>query len=90
MTHHGLPPAAWLTGSYRGQNGACVEVAVLPAWHTSSQSGQSGSCVEVAYNLLRFVAVRDSKDRKGPVLSFRPDQWRAFTAAVKGGEFALP
>ena len=62
MTHHDLSHAAWRTSSYSGQNGACVEVAVLPAWHTSSHSGQSGSCVEVAYNLLRVVAVRDSKN----------------------------
>jgi DNA-binding MarR family transcriptional regulator len=32
------------------------------------------------------VAVRDSKDRRGPVLRLTPDQWRAFTAAVKTGE----
>jgi len=36
-----------------------------------------------------LVAVRDSKDRRGPVLLFTPGQWRAFTAAVKTGEFSL-
>jgi len=35
------------------------------------------------------VLVRDSKDREGPVLSFSPDEWAAFTAGVRGGEFDL-
>jgi hypothetical protein len=33
--------------------------------------------------------VRDSKDPAGPVLAFTPDDWRAFTAAIKAGEFSL-
>jgi Domain of unknown function (DUF397) len=33
--------------------------------------------------------VRDSKDPGGPVLAFTPDVWRAFTAAIKAGEFGL-
>ncbi len=60
------------------------------AWRTSSYSGQNGNCVEVAPNLPGVVAVRDSKDRGGPVLAFAPDEWRSFTAAVKDGEFDLP
>jgi hypothetical protein len=35
------------------------------------------------------VAVRDSKDREGPVLVFTPAEWEAFTAEVKVGEFDL-
>lgn len=57
------------------------------AWRTSSYSGQNGSCVEVARTLSGFVAVRDSKDRSGPVLAFAPDEWRAFTTAIQAGEF---
>ena len=89
MTLCDLSHAAWRTSSYSGQNGACVEVAVVPAWHSSSYSGQNGSCVEVASNLPGVVAVRDSKDRGGPVLAFAPGEWRAFTAALKAGEFEL-
>jgi Domain of unknown function (DUF397) len=59
-------------------------------WRKSSYSGSNGGgCVEVADNLPGVVAVRDSKDPAGPVLAFTPDDWRAFTAAIKAGEFAL-
>jgi hypothetical protein len=34
-----------------------------------------------------MIAVRDSKDRSGPVLVFAPDEWRAFAAGVRAGEF---
>jgi Domain of unknown function (DUF397) len=33
----------------------------------------------------RAVAVRDSKDPHGPVLSLAPEAWRAFTGQVKNG-----
>jgi hypothetical protein len=59
-------------------------------WRKSSYSGSNGGgCVEVAGNLSGVVAVRDSKDPAGPVLAFTPDDWRAFTAAIKAGEFSL-
>jgi Domain of unknown function (DUF397) len=59
-------------------------------WRKSSYSGDNGgACVEVARNLPGAVAVRDSKDREGPVLAFAPADWEAFTAAVRAGEFDL-
>jgi Domain of unknown function (DUF397) len=58
------------------------------AWQTSSHSG-GNSCVEVAF-LDDRVAVRDSKDRQGPVLVFTYREWDAFTGGVRGGEFNLP
>jgi hypothetical protein len=59
-------------------------------WRKSSYSGSNGGgCVEVAGHLTGAVAVRDSKDPGGPVLAFRPDDWRVFTAAIKAGEFDL-
>ncbi len=36
-----------------------------------------------------MVAVRDSKDRQGPVLTFTPAEWRAFVVGVRSGEFDL-
>lgn len=89
MTYCDLSHAAWRTSSYSGQNGSCVEVAVVPARRTSSHSGQNGDCVEVAQTRSGLVAVRDSKDRGGPVLAFAPEEWQAFTAALKDGEFDL-
>ena len=58
-------------------------------WRTSTYSANGSTCVEVADNLPGLVAVRDSKDKQGPVLILTGDQWRAFTAAVKTGEFSL-
>ncbi|WP_089154580.1 DUF397 domain-containing protein [Micromonospora sp. NBS 11-29] len=53
-------------------------------WRTSTRSSTNGgNCVEVADNLPRVVAVRDSKDRDGGVLTFRPAAWRAFVASTR-------
>ena len=35
------------------------------------------------------ITMRDSKDPDGPVLTFTPDEWRAFTLGVQDGEFDL-
>ena len=60
-------------------------------WRKSSYSGgNGGGCIEVARNLPGIVAVRDSKDRTGPVLTFTPAEWEAFTAGVKLGELDPP
>jgi hypothetical protein len=59
-------------------------------WRKASYStGNGGNCVEVARNLPGAVAVRDSKDPQGPALVFTPDEWQAFTAGVRGGQFGL-
>ncbi|WP_055477918.1 DUF397 domain-containing protein [Sphaerimonospora mesophila] len=58
-------------------------------WRKSSHSGSGNNCVEVATNLPGLVAVRDSKDRSGPVLAFTPSEWSAFIAGVKSGEFNI-
>ena len=57
-------------------------------WRKSSfSSGSGGNCVEVATNLPGVIAVRDSKDPDGPVLTLCLAQWRSFAAGVKLGEF---
>jgi hypothetical protein len=59
-------------------------------WRTSSRSANGGNCVEVAVTPSRrghLIAVRDSKDRGGPVLIFTPAQWRAFAASTRTGQF---
>jgi hypothetical protein len=58
-------------------------------WRKSSYSGNSGNCVEVATNLPDVVAVRDSKDRHGAVLTISPKEWTAFLAGIQAGEFGL-
>jgi hypothetical protein len=56
-------------------------------WHRSSLC-DAGSCVEVA-QVDDDVVVRDSKHPAGPILRFTADEWNAFLAGVRGGEFEL-
>jgi len=55
----------------------CVE------WTKATACSADGNCAEVA------ILLRDSKNPDGPVLSFTPDEWRAFVAGVRAGEFDL-
>ena len=55
------------------------------AWRKSSYSAANG-CVEVA-SLGDQIAVRDSKDRSGPLLLFSQMEWEAFLAGARDGEF---
>jgi hypothetical protein len=82
-----LSGVSWRKSSYSTSNGACVEVGMR--WRKSSYSASNGgACLEVADGQTAVVAVRDSKDPEGPVLAFAPDEWQAFIAAIKAGEFA--
>ncbi|NJP45060.1 DUF397 domain-containing protein [Actinacidiphila epipremni] len=56
-------------------------------WRTSSYSGGNGQCVEVA-SAAEAVAIRDSKDREGPALTFTAEAWGAFILGVRAGELA--
>ena len=57
------------------------------SWVKSSLSFANGNCVEVADLPDGRIGVRDSKDARGPVLRFTPDEWSAFLGGVRGGEF---
>jgi hypothetical protein len=61
-----LASAAWRKSTHSGDQGACVEFALLadPA------------------ALDTPIAIRDSKDTTGPVLRFSPASWTAFTTAL--------
>ena len=59
-------------------------------WRKSRHSGNEEGCVETAFLADGHIAVRDSKDRGGPVLLYTPREWSAFLAGVKDGEFELP
>jgi hypothetical protein len=61
----------------------------LAMWRKSTRSGGNGACVEVAF-VGGVVAVRDSKDRGGPVHVFPPREWDAFVGGLLNGEFGQP
>ena len=56
-----------------------------PDFKKSAASGAT-NCVEVASN-GGVILVRDSKDPRGPQLTFLPREWMAFLAGVRNGEF---
>lgn len=77
---------SWMKSSHSNGNGGnnCVETA---AWRKASYSGPNAACVEVGPDNDR-VLVRDTKDNgTGPILSYTRDEWTAFIAGVKDGEF---
>jgi Domain of unknown function (DUF397) len=51
-------------------------------WRKSSYSGSQANCVEIADH-GSGVLVRDTKDRPGTMLRFRPAAWRRFADQVK-------
>ncbi|MFI7430749.1 DUF397 domain-containing protein [Micromonospora sp. NPDC049836] len=59
-------------------------------WRKSTRSDGGSNCVEVSDATDGSVMrVRDSKDRTGPTLAFTGDEWAAFIAGAKDGEFDL-
>ncbi|GAA2101667.1 DUF397 domain-containing protein [Actinomadura alba] len=56
-------------------------------WRKSSHSGSGeGECVEVA-RADRLVAVRDSKNPNGPMLTVTPTEWHTLLTSIKHGDF---
>jgi hypothetical protein len=58
-------------------------------WRKSSACNGAATCVEVALLPDGGVAVRDGKHPDSPVLVFTPEEWAAFTAGARDGEFDL-
>lgn len=70
--------------------GVKMHITTSPlAWRISRYCNGSSSCVEFAEMADGNVALRDSKVEDGPVLVFTPEEWDAFTAGVRDGEFDL-
>ncbi|MFI6288903.1 DUF397 domain-containing protein [Streptomyces sp. NPDC051018] len=77
----------WIKSSYSGPNGGdCVEVApghAVGPWVKSRHSGSNGGdCVEVAA-AIDVIAVRDSKDTSGPILSLTPSAFAGLLTYAK-------
>ncbi|MFJ6985652.1 MULTISPECIES: DUF397 domain-containing protein [unclassified Streptomyces] len=57
------------------------------AWRKSSYSSHNGDCVEVA-ELGEAMALRDSKNARGPVVSVSRQAMAVFVGALAGGTMA--
>lgn len=55
------------------------------SWRKSTASGD-GSCVEAARAGEKLL-VRDSKDPSRPALAFSGEEWKAFLAGARAGQF---
>jgi myosin-crossreactive antigen len=56
-------------------------------WIVSSTCADGNNCVEVQLMSGGAVAVRDGKDRRGPVLTFTAEEWAMFLAGAREGDF---
>jgi hypothetical protein len=63
-------------------------VVVGLVWRKAQSSTGHGACVEVA-STCQLIAVRDSKNPLGTVLSYNAPDWRAFLDEAKKGAFDL-
>jgi Domain of unknown function (DUF397) len=61
---------------------------IEPAQWRKSTRCDANSCVEVAV-LPDAVAIRNSTDPGGPVLSFGRDVWRGFVRSIHAGELDI-
>ena len=52
-------------------------------WRKSTYSGSGNNCVEVHTSHGPGIAVRDSKNPQGAVLTLTVGQWRAFTRTIR-------
>ena len=55
-------------------------------WLKAQLSGANGQCVEIASTRDK-VAIRDSKDPDGPILTYTFAEFRAFLHGAQNGEF---
>jgi hypothetical protein len=76
---------AWTRSSHCPNNATCVEVR-----HTTACTDLGElhpDCENQSHAKTDVVAVRDSKDPGRQPLVFTLEEWAAFTAGVKAGEF---
>ncbi|MCX5089950.1 DUF397 domain-containing protein [Streptomyces sp. NBC_00365] len=85
MESNSIPTGArWRKSSYSSdQGGDCIECAPLGllTWRKSTYSGdQGGDCLEIAETPATTIAVRDSKNPAGPILTIAPAAFATFVS----------
>jgi hypothetical protein len=73
----------WRKSSYSNSSSNCVEVKGV--WRKSTYSNSSSNCVEVRLGSPAAVAIRDSKNPTGAVLTVTPAAWSSFTTTINRG-----
>ncbi|HYS41319.1 MAG TPA: DUF397 domain-containing protein [Pseudonocardiaceae bacterium] len=68
-------------------NGVSASSLIAAVWRKSSRSGAIGNCVELAPLAGDEIAVRNSRDPRGPALIYSTMDLSGFLARVKDGEF---
>ncbi|MFE6621312.1 DUF397 domain-containing protein [Streptomyces sp. NPDC057740] len=72
----------WRKSSYSSdQGGECIECALLGAlaWRKSTHSSdQGGNCIEIAETPHTTIAIRDSKNPAGPMVTLDPAAFTTF------------
>ena len=57
-------------------------------WEKSTHSGGTGGdCIEIATDIPGVIAIRDSKNPRGPALCVTPSAWKDFITRVAEGDF---
>jgi hypothetical protein len=81
------PGPTWRKSSYSDANGEgnCIEIAYPYSWRKSTYSDPSGegNCVEIAFPGAT-VAIRDSKNPDGPILTISTATWHTFLTTTTG------
>jgi hypothetical protein len=73
--------------STTAHNGVSATSLTAAVWRKSSRSGAIGNCVELAPLPGAEMAVRNSRDPRGPALIYSGVDMGGFLAGVKAGEF---
>ena len=69
------------------ENGVAAHQLGPVVWRKSRASNPSGDCIEVAALTSGAVAVRNSRDPRGPALVYTRAEIAAFIHGAKAGEF---